>query len=90
MQFVVASSLQDKEHDLRHKNDPRRLAKDTLRGGILLNMLSRDRPLGVVAKDIVISAEGLGFDYRAGQIGHSVANGSPPLRCLFGAVLSRR
>ena len=30
------------------------------------------------------------FDSRAGQIGHSVANGSPPLRRFFGAVLFRR
>ena len=27
-----------------------------------------------------------GFDSRVGQIGHSVANGSPPLRRFFGAV----
>ena len=32
----------------------------------------------------------LGFDFRAGQITHSLTNGSPPLRCFFGAVLSRR
>ena len=32
-------------------------------------------------------ARGLGFDTRAGQIGHSVANGLPPLRRFFGAVL---
>ena len=37
-----------------------------------------------------ICAGGLGFDSRAGQIGHSVANGSPPLRRFFGAVLPRR
>ena len=40
-------------------------------------------------KDIGIGAVDLGFDYRAGQIGYSVANGSPPLRRFFGAVLVR-
>ena len=39
---------------------------------------------------IAMGARGLGFDYRAGQIGHSVANGSLPLRRFFGAVLPRR
>ena len=34
-----------------------------------------------------MGAGGLRFDYRAGQIGRSVVNGSPPLRCFFGAVL---
>ena len=32
----------------------------------------------------------LGFDSRAGKIGHSVAIGSQPLRRFFGAVLARR
>ena len=32
--------------------------------------------------DIAIGARGLGFNSGAGQIGHSVANGSPPLRCF--------
>ena len=41
-------------------------------------------------KLIVIGAGGMGFDSRAGQIGHSVAYGSPPLRRFFRAVLSRR
>ena len=31
----------------------------------------------------VCGAEGLSFKSRAGQIGHSVANGSPPLRHFF-------
>ena len=31
----------------------------------------------------VSGAEGLRFKSRAGQIGHSVANGSPPLQHLF-------
>ena len=30
---------------------------------------------------------GLGFNSRAGQIDHSVANGSPPLRRFFGVAL---
>ena len=32
----------------------------------------------------------VGFDFEACRIGHSVANGSPPLRRFFGAVLLRR
>ena len=46
-------------------------------------------PVGVVVRNIAISAGSLGFDFRAGQIGHNVANGTPPLRCFFGAVLPR-
>ena len=38
--------------------------------------------VGVVVLDIAISAGGLGIDYRSGQIGHSVTNGSPPFGCL--------
>ena len=45
---------------------------------------------GVVVKGIAIGAGGLGFDFRTHQIGHSVANSLSPLRCFFGAVLSRR
>ena len=41
-----------------------------------------------MVKDIANGAEGLGFDSRAGQIGHSVAYGSPSLRRFFGDVLS--
>ena len=37
--------------------------------------------------DIAIGVGGLGFDYRAGQIRHSVANGSLPLRSFFEAVI---
>ena len=33
-----------------------------------------DWPVGRVVRNIAISAGGLGFDTRAGQIGHSVAN----------------
>ena len=46
--------------------------------------------VGEVVKDIAIGARGLGFDSLAGQIGHSVASGSSPLRLFFGPVLSRR
>ena len=41
-----------------------------------------------MAQDIAIGAIGQAFDSQAGQIRQSVANGSPPLRCFFGAVLS--
>ena len=37
-------------------------------------------------KDIAIGAEDLGFDSRAGQFGHSVANAEK----FFGAVLPKR
>ena len=47
------------------------------------------RAVGVVGKEPVIGTEGPGFDSRAGQIGHSVAKGSPPLQRFFGAVLPR-
>ena len=43
-----------------------------------------------VVKHIDIGAVGLGFDSRAGQIGHSVASGSPLLRHFLGVVLPRR
>ena len=38
--------------------------------------------VGVVLKDIVIGAGGLGLVSQAGQIGHGFADGSPPLRCF--------
>ena len=41
-------------------------------------------------KYTIIGAGNARFDYRAGQIGYSVVNGFPPLRCFFGAELSRR
>ena len=44
----------------------------------------------VVVKDIAIGAFGISFDSQAGVIGHSVADGSAPLRRFFGAVLSKR
>ena len=46
-----------------------------------------DRP---VVEQITVSAGGLGFDSRAGQFGHSVANGLLPLRRFFETVLPRR
>ena len=36
-------------------------------------------PVGEVIENIASGAAGLGFDSVTGQIGHSVANGSPPL-----------
>ena len=39
-----------------------------------------DRPVNTVDKDSAVSAEGLEFESRAGQISQRVANGSPPLR----------
>ena len=44
-------------------------------------------------RGLAVDVEGLWFDYRAGQIGHSVAdaNGSPPLRLFCPAsALNRR
>ena len=46
--------------------------------------------LAQLLKTSSIGAGGLGFDLRAGQIGHSVASGSPSLRRFFAAVLLRR
>ena len=43
-----------------------------------------------VLKDFAIDAEGLGVNSQAGQIGHSVTNGSQPLRRFYGAALPRR
>ena len=43
-----------------------------------------DRPVGFVAfKNVTIGAEDLVFDFRAGQIGHSVAKDLPSLACFF-------
>ena len=55
-------------------------------------MCYQDLLLAIGAGDLLLFAIGagdLGFNSRAGQI-DSVANDSPPLRRLFGAVLSRR
>ena len=46
--------------------------------------------LTLLVTDTAIGVEDLEFDSRAGQIKHSVANGSPPLRCFLGSVLSKR
>ena len=43
-----------------------------------------------VVKDIAHAGGGLRFNYRAGRVKHTVANGSLPLRRSFGAVLPRR
>ena len=34
----------------------------------------------ILDQNVAIGAGSLGFDSRIGQIGHSIANGSPPLR----------
>ena len=39
-----------------------------------------------IAKNTAVDAGGLGFNSQAGQIEHSVASGSPPLRRLFEAI----
>ena len=44
-------------------------------------------PACLVVTNIAAGAGGHGFDYRVGLSGHSVANGSPPLQCIFGKVL---
>ena len=46
--------------------------------------------IDVVANDSAVGTEDLEFDSRVGQIGRIVANGSPPLQCSLGTVLSRR
>ena len=45
--------------------------------------------VAVMVNDIVTGALGLGFNFRAGQIGHCVVNGSPLLQRFFEAVLLR-
>ena len=46
--------------------------------------------VGAVVEDIAVCPGGLGFDFRSGQIKHSVANGSPPLQCFcLAQALSR-
>ena len=45
----------------------------------------KHRPVRVVVKAIAIGAGGLGFNYRADQIGHIVDNSLPLHECLFGA-----
>ena len=48
------------------------------------------RYLEAIVKDVATDAESLGFNSQVGQIEHTAANGSPPLRRFFGAELSRR
>ena len=48
------------------------------------------RSVNVMVNDIANGAEGLRFDYRAGHVGHKIANGSPPLPSFFGAVSPER
>ena len=43
-----------------------------------------------IDKNTAMVVGGLKFDSGHDQIRHSVANGSLPLRCFFGAVLLRR
>ena len=43
-------------------------------------------PVSSVFMHIAMGAGSLEFDSRAVQIGYSVANGSPPLRCFFEAA----
>ena len=57
---------------------------------ILMKFLKKPGDYSVVVKHLAIDAEGLGLNSQAGQIGHSVANGSQPLRRFFGAALLRR
>ena len=41
-------------------------------------------------RSVAIGSRDVGFNSMVGQIGHSLANDSPPLRCFLGAVLPRR
>ena len=56
---------------------------------ILIKFLKQLGNYSVVLKDFAIDAEGLGLNSQAGQIRHSVANGSQLLRHFFGAALPR-
>ena len=56
----------------------------------LIKQITLLHTVGAVVENIASSADGLRLIYRAGQMGHSVATGSPPLRCLIEAVLARR
>ena len=56
----------------------------------LIKFLKKPGDYSVVLKDFAIDAEGLGLNSQAGQVEHSVANGSQPLRRFFGAMLPRR
>ena len=51
---------------------------------VILRRLAR-----AVVQDIAVSARGMGFDSKAGQIGHNVANGLLLPQRFFQAVLPR-
>ena len=62
---------------------------------LLLNVYKIEYRDKIWAVDVVVKhtsnrALDFRFDSRPGQIGHSVANGSPLLRRFFGAVLPKR
>ena len=57
---------------------------------LVVNLNKPDHPVSAVAKHIAIGEEGMGFNFHARQIGHSVVNSSPPMRRFFGAASSRR
>ena len=57
---------------------------------IMLRMVRVNRLVSSVVKHYAIGAGGLWFDFRAGQLRHSVANDTPPQRHFFGAVLRGR
>ena len=52
-----------------------------------IKCLIKYRLVRVVVNDIAIGGRGLGFNYRASQIGHSVANSLLPQRRCVGAAL---
>ena len=56
---------------------------------ILLQNGVRHWPISSAVKHANIGAVGLGFDFWAGQIGHSVANSSLPLQHFFGTALPK-
>ena len=47
--------------------------------GFLVNKNMKKSQLSCIGPVMTIGAEGFGFDSRVRQIGHNVANGSPPL-----------
>ena len=47
-------------------------------------------PVSSVAKHIAMGARGLRFNSHAGQVGYTIANGSPPLHRFFGTVFPSR
>ena len=62
------------------KKDNSSTSETGLESSRVTKKLFHDRPpVGVVVKDICVGAVDTGFDSRAGHIGHSDVNGSPPL-----------